>query len=38
MITLYTAFVEKIAELKRAVAGGEVLRKPLRINKPLISL
>lgn len=33
MITLYAAFVEKIAKLKRAVAGGEILRKPLQIEK-----
>lgn len=33
MITLYAALVEKIAELERAVAGGEILRKPLHIRE-----
>lgn len=29
IITLYTALVEEIIKLKRAVAGGEILREPL---------
>ena len=30
IVTLYAAFVEEIAELKRTVAGSEILRKPLK--------
>jgi hypothetical protein len=33
MITLYAALIKKIAKLKRAVARGEILRKPLWIEK-----
>lgn len=29
IITLYSALVEEIIKLKRAVAGGEILREPL---------
>lgn len=33
MITLYAAFIEEVAKLKGAIAGGEILRKPLQIKK-----